>query len=200
MKCLLVIDMQNDFIEGGSLGVGGSLPLIDSINKLVKSSKYDKVIFTQDFHPSDHISFASSHEGHSPFQTIQASYGEQTLWPSHCVGGTSGSELAADLFIPEGAEFFRKGHEKDIDSYSAFFNNRGDPTGLAEMLKKLGVSELDVCGLALDYCVKSSALDAQKSGFKTTVLRHFTLPVSAETGVAALAELNKQGISISSEH
>ena len=147
---LLVIDVQNDFIPGGALEVAGGHEVVPVCNALM--DRFDVVVFSQDWHCPGHLSFASSHEGKSPYDSTQMPYGDQTLWPDHCIQGTSGSSFHADLSIPDRVRVVRKGFRKDIDSYSAFFeNDQTTPTGLEGYLKDIGVRRVFVCGLASTF-------------------------------------------------
>lgn len=166
---LLVIDMQNDFMPGGALAVANGDALVPLINRL--GEQFRGVVITQDWHPSGHISFASSHAGRAPFETTTLPYGPQTLWPDHCVQGNPGAQLHADLDLPHAQLILRKGCNQHIDSYSAFLEaDRRTPTGLASYLKERGVKTVYVVGLALDFCVAWSALDAVAAGFTTLVI------------------------------
>lgn len=166
---LIVIDLQNDFCPGGALAVAGGNEIIPLVNRLIGS--FEHVILTQDWHPAGHSSFASSHGGQAPFSSIQMPYGAQTLWPDHCVQGTAGAEFHRDLAWTKAELVIRKGFRKAIDSYSAFYeNDRKTPTGLAGYLRERGLTKLALAGLATDYCVAYSALDAARLGFDTTVL------------------------------
>ncbi len=168
-KALIVIDMQNDFCPGGALAVPGGDEIVPEVNHLISS--YQHVVLTQDWHPAGHTSFASTHRGMEPFSTIDLPYGPQTLWPDHCVQGTSGAAFHPDLDWTRAELVVRKGFHKAIDSYSAFFeNDRRTPTGLAGYLKERGLASLVMCGLATDFCVAWSALDAVRLGFKVTVI------------------------------
>jgi len=165
---LLVIDVQNDFCPGGSLPVPGGFDVIPVINALQPA--FDLVIATQDWHPQDHSSFAVNHN-RQPYETIQLGGITQVLWPAHCVQGSRGAELAPELETNRVAKLFYKGVDAAIDSYSGFFdNNHARATGLGDYLKERGVAEVAVVGLATDYCVKWTALDAKQLGFKTTVI------------------------------
>ncbi|WP_341958532.1 bifunctional nicotinamidase/pyrazinamidase [Pseudomonas sp. RC10] len=166
---LLVIDMQYDFMPGGALAVAEGDQLVPLINRL--GAQFRNVVITQDWHPAEHISFASSHAGRAPFDSITLPYGPQTLWPDHCVQATGGAELHADLDIPQAQLILRKGCNAGIDSYSAFVEaDRTTQTGLAGYLKERGVDSVFVVGLALDFCVAWSALDARTAGFNTWVI------------------------------
>ena len=174
---LLVIDMQNDFMPGGPLEVKEGDLIVPEINALARS--FEHVILTQDWHPEGHISFAASHPGKQPFvDTVEAAYGTQTLWPVHCIQGTPGAELHPDLAVPHAELILRKGYRKDIDSYSAFFENDGvTPTGLAGYLRERGLARLFFAGLAYDFCVGFSALAAAKLGFESLVIEDLSRAV-----------------------
>jgi nicotinamidase/pyrazinamidase len=166
---LLVIDMQNDFCPGGSLAVSGGDDLVPVINGLAR--KFDHVVLTQDWHPDGHSSFASSHPGRAAFSQIDMPYGPQTLWPDHCIIGTRGADLRADLDVPHAELLIRKGFRQAIDSYSAFFeNDHQTPTGLGGYLRERGFTRIACVGLAFDYCVRYSALDARTLGFEVVVI------------------------------
>jgi nicotinamidase/pyrazinamidase len=166
---LLVIDMQYDFMPGGALAVATGDTLVPVINRL--GAQFRNVVITQDWHPVDHISFASSHAGRAPFDSITLPYGPQTLWPDHCVQGTHGAQLHADLDIAHAQLILRKGCNAGIDSYSAFVEaDRTTQTGLAGYLKERGIDSVFVVGLALDFCVAWSALDARAAGFNTWII------------------------------
>ena len=182
---LLVIDMQLDFLPGGALAVTDGDTILPGINAL--AARFDHVLLTQDWHPSGHISFASSHPGKLPFtDTIEASYGTQTLWPDHCIQGTPGANLHPDLSIPHAELILRKGFRKDIDSYSAFTeNDRVTTTGLAAYLQARGLTRLFFTGLAYDFCVGFSALAAARLGFESIVLEDLTRPVNLPNTVDA---------------
>jgi len=166
---LLVIDMQYDFMPGGALAVAEGDALVPLIKRL--GAQFRNVVITQDWHPAGHISFASSHAGRSPFDSITLPYGAQTLWPDHCVQGTQGARLHADLDIAYAQLILRKGCNAGIDSYSAFVEaDRSTQTGLAGYLKERGIDSVFVVGLALDFCVAWSALDARAAGFNTWVI------------------------------
>ena len=166
---LLVIDMQYDFMPGGALAVAEGDALVPLINQL--GQQFRGVVITQDWHPAGHISFASSHAGRSPFEIITLPYGPQTLWPDHCIQGSHGAQLHTGLNLPHAQLILRKGCNSHIDSYSAFLEaDRQTPTGLASYLKERGVQNLFVVGLALDFCVAWSALDARAAGFTTVVI------------------------------
>jgi nicotinamidase/pyrazinamidase len=168
-NALIVVDLQNDFCPGGALAVTGGDEIVPLVNRLI--GEFDHVILTQDWHPAGHSSFASSHSGADPFSTIEMPYGPQTLWPDHCVQGTKGAEFHADLEWTKAELVIRKGFRSAIDSYSTFFENDHEtPTGLAGYLRERGISDVTLVGLATDFCVAYSAIDAMRLGFKATVL------------------------------
>jgi nicotinamidase/pyrazinamidase len=168
-EALIVIDVQNDFCPGGALAVGGGDEIVPLVNRLIDAHAH--VMLTQDWHPAGHSSFASSHAGTAPFGSIDLAYGPQTLWPDHCVQGTKGADFHAGLAWTKAELVIRKGFRPAIDSYSAFFeNDRKTPTGLAGYLRERGLLKLSLVGLATDYCVAYSALDARRLGFETTVI------------------------------
>lgn len=166
---LLVIDVQNDFIPGGQLPVPEGDHIVPLINRLARQFK--QVVIAQDWHPAGHASFASSHPGHQPYDVTQLPYGEQTLWPEHCVQATPGAELHPELDLPHAQLIIRKGCNPDIDSYSAFLEaDRRTTTGLSGYLKERGIDTVYMVGLALDFCVMYSALDARAAGFNAFVV------------------------------
>ena len=167
-QALVVIDVQNDFCPGGALAVAGGDEIVPIVNRMI--AEFPHVILTQDWHPAGHSSFASTHEGKQPFETIEMPYGPQTLWPDHCVQGTKGAMFHPDLVWTRGEIVIRKGFRKPIDSYSAFFeNDHTTPTGLGGYLKERGIGAVTLVGLATDYCVAFSALDAKKHGLDVIV-------------------------------
>jgi nicotinamidase/pyrazinamidase len=167
---LLVIDVQNDFCPGAALAVAGGDQVIAPILQI--APRFEHIVLTQDWHPADHASFASSHPGKQPYETIEMPYGPQTLWPDHCVQGSRGAEFHRDLHLPRAELILRKGFRSQIDSYSAFFeNDRTTPTGLAAYLRERGLTRVFLCGLAYDYCVGYSALDARRLGLEAAILR-----------------------------
>lgn len=167
--CLIVVDVQNDFMPGGALAVPKGDEVVPVINGV--AGKFDWIVATQDWHPHGHASFASSHAGRKPFETTRLAYGEQVLWPDHCVQGTGGAALHRDLAIPRAQLVVRKGYRADVDSYSAFLEaDRRTSTGLAAWLRELGIGRLWFCGLATDFCVGWSALDARAAGFEASVI------------------------------
>ena len=166
---LLVVDIQNDFCPGGSLAVPRGDEVVLLINGL--AARFAHVVLTQDWHPRSHLSFASSHPGKQPYQTIAVAYGTQVLWPDHCVQGTNGAAFRQDLAVPHAELVLRKGYHRDIDSYSAFFeNDRKTHTGLAGYLRERGFKRVLLAGLAFDFCVRYSAEDAYREGFEAIVI------------------------------
>lgn len=166
---LLVVDVQNDFCPGGSLAVPDGNAVVPVINRLIPV--FAHVIATQDWHPAGHLSFASSHPGREPFDTVALDYGEQVLWPDHCVQGTAGAAFHRDLDLTRAALVIRKGFRRVIDSYSAFYeNDHSTPTGLAGYLRERGFRRIFVCGLATDFCVNYTVLDARREGFAVVVI------------------------------
>jgi nicotinamidase/pyrazinamidase len=166
---LLVVDIQNDFLPGGALAVARGDEVIAVINRI--AARFDNVLLTQDWHTPGHISFASSHPGQEPFATIELPYGHQILWPDHCVQGTRGAALADDLDTPHAQGVIRKGFHAHTDSYSAFLEaDRRTPTGLAGLLNERGLRTVYLAGLAFDFCVAWSALDARLRGFEAIVI------------------------------
>lgn len=165
---LIVVDLQNDFCPGGALAVTGGDEIVPLVNDLIRNTEH--VLLTQDWHPAGHSSFASSHAGKEPFETIEMPYGDQTLWPDHCIQGSRGADFHSGLAWAKSELVVRKGFRAGIDSYSAFFeNDRVTPTGLAGYLRERGIGAITLVGLATDFCVAYSALDAVRQGFPTTV-------------------------------
>lgn len=172
MKALIVVDIQNDFCPGGSLAVKNGDQIVPVINKLTKSGLFDLVIFTKDWHPSNHKSFASQHEGKNLFDVIDLNGIDQVLWPDHCVQDTEGAMFHKDIDmnIPN-LYIFKKGMNSEVDSYSGFYeNDHKTSTGLSEFLKEKGINETYICGLALDYCCLYTSIDSFKEGFATHVI------------------------------
>src|SRR6185312_16869258 len=167
-EALIVIDVQNDFCRGGSLAVAGGDEIVPLVNDMIR--RFEHVVLTQDWHPEGHSSFASQHPGKNPFETVAMPYGEQTLWPDHCVQGSEGAAFHPGLEWTKAELVIRKGFRKGIDSYSAFFeNDHKTPTGLAGYLKERGINKITLVGLATDFCVAYSALDALSLCFEATV-------------------------------
>src|ERR1700728_3425751 len=166
---LLIIDVQNDFCPGGALAVTDGDAVVPVINRLAE--RFDHVVLTQDWHPAGHSSFATSHPGYAVFEAIDMPYGRQTLWPDHCVQGTSGAAFHPQLETDRAELVIRKGFRPTIDSYSAFYeNDRRTPTGLAGYLRERGLTRVFLAGLAFDFCVRYSAEDAQREGFAVFVI------------------------------
>jgi nicotinamidase/pyrazinamidase len=182
-EALIVIDLQNDFCPGGALAVAGGDAIIRRINGLM--TEFRTVVLTQDWHPANHASFAANHPGAAPFSLTTMPYGPQVLWPTHCVIGSSGASFHPDLHTDPAQMVIRKGFRPEIDSYSAFFeNDHSTPTGLDGYLRSRGVTALTLVGLATDYCVAYSALDAARLGFQTTVLEDATRAIDLNGSLA----------------
>ena len=181
---LLVIDVQNDFCPAGALAVVGGNEIVPYINK--EMVKYDCVVLTQDWHPKGHSSFATSHEGKNPLELIKMPYGDQVLWPDHCVQGSKGAEFHPDLNIEQANAIIRKGSNPFIDSYSAFFeNDRKTSTGLDGYFKSLEIEKISLVGLATDFCVNYSAQDAANLGYKVSVLEKMCRAIDLNGSLAA---------------
>ncbi|MHA1524594.1 MAG: bifunctional nicotinamidase/pyrazinamidase [Alphaproteobacteria bacterium] len=193
---LLVIDVQNDFCPGGGLAVPDGGTVVPVINQL--AAEFAHVVLTQDWHPAGHSSFASSHAGAAPFTQVQMAYGPQTLWPDHCVQGTSGAQFHKDLDIAHAEMIVRKGYRADIDSYSAFFeNDQTTPTGLGGYLRERGFKKIYCVGLATDFCVGFSALDAVRLGLETVVVQNACRAIDLDGSLAAaLAKMREAGVEL----
>ncbi len=193
---LIVIDVQNDFCPGGALAVAGGDEVIEVIQRVAPI--FAHVILTQDWHPQGHSSFASSHPGKQPFEQVQLSYGTQTLWPDHCVQQSRGAEFHPALDLPQAELILRKGFRPGIDSYSAFFeNDRETSTGLAGYLRDRGLTRVFLAGLAYDYCVGYSALDARRLGFDAFVLRDACRAIDLNGSVATMErEFTQAGVAL----
>ncbi|WP_240231289.1 bifunctional nicotinamidase/pyrazinamidase [Devosia lacusdianchii] len=191
---LVVVDMQYDFLPGGNLAVAGGDEIVPLINTLARH--FTNVVFTQDWHPADHISFASQHPGKAPFETVELPYGTQVLWPDHCVWNTQGAALSADLDIPHGQLIIRKGYNRLIDSYSGFQEaDRETLTGLAGYLNERDLGRLYVVGLATDFCVGWTAIDAAAAGFDVTVIEDATRAIDNAGSLAkAWADMAEAGV------
>jgi nicotinamidase/pyrazinamidase len=191
---LLVIDVQNCFLPGGSLAVKDGEQVVPVINRIARA--FANVVITQDWHTEGHVSFASAHPGKKPFETIDLPYGKQVLWPDHCVQGTEGAALSKDLSIPQAELVIRKGFHKDVDSYSAFTEADGKTTtGLAAYLNARQVKKLFVAGLATDFCVAWTALDARKAGFETYVVEDACRGIDTQGSLAkAWADMATAGV------
>jgi nicotinamidase/pyrazinamidase len=193
---LLVIDVQNDFCSGGALAVTDGDAVIAPILRV--AAKFEHIVLTQDWHTAGHSSFASTHAGKHPYEQIELSYGMQTLWPDHCVQGSWGAEFHPELKLTHAELVLRKGFRPQIDSYSAFFeNDRSTPTGLAGYLSERGLTRVFLAGLAYDYCVGYSALDARRLGFEAIVLRDACRAIDLNGSVAKIdAEFDRAGVGL----
>ena len=192
----IVVDVQNDFLPGGALAVPDGDAVIEPINRLAQAFRH--VVLTQDWHPAGHASFASSHAGRQPFETTELSYGTQVLWPDHCIQGTRGAEISRDLSIPHAQLVIRKGHNPKIDSYSGFMEaDRKTSTGLAGYLKERGFRRVFCAGLATDFCVAWTALDAKAAGFDTYLIEDASRPIDANGSLArAREDLDAAGVQV----
>lgn len=193
-QALIVIDIQNDFCPGGALAVAGGDEIVDQVNAMM--DEFHVVVLTQDWHPANHSSFAASHPGAAPFSLTEMDYGPQVLWPVHCVQGTGGAEFHPALRTEPAHLVIRKGFRPGIDSYSAFYeNDRVTPTGLDGWLKNIGVTQVTLVGLATDYCVAYSALDAVSHGFTTTVVESACRAIDLNGSLAeARAQMRAAGV------
>ncbi len=194
---LLVVDVQNDFCPGGALAVPEGDAIVPLVNRL--AGGFAHVVLTQDWHPAGHASFAGAHPGRRPFDAIEASYGAQILWPDHCVQGTRGAAFHPGLDIPHAELVLRKGFRAEIDSYSAFReNDRRTPTGLAAYLRERGLARLTLCGLATDFCVLFSAIDAREAGFEVNVMTAACRGIDVDGSLArAMRAMADAGVGIS---
>jgi nicotinamidase/pyrazinamidase len=190
----IVVDVQNCFVPGGSLPVKEGDQVVPMINKIAKGFRH--VVLTQDWHTPDHISFASQHPGKKPFDLIDLPYGKQVLWPDHCVQGTDGAALHKELVVPHAALIIRKGHRRNVDSYSAFYEADGKtPTGLSGYLKQRGLTRCFVAGLATDFCVAWTALDARKDGFAAFVIEDACRGIDTQGSLAkAWTKMKEAGV------
>ena len=195
-KALLIVDVQNDFCPGGALEVPDGDQVVPVINRLI--DEFDIIIQTQDWHPDGHHSFASAHTGKDPYDTVEMEYGEQVLWPDHCVKGSHGAEFHPDLNTNKTQAIIRKGFRKEIDSYSAFFENDQETmTGLTGYLRERNVKTLYAAGLALDFCVKWSVLDGISQGFDLYVVEDAVKGIDLDGSVkASWSEMKKQGAKV----
>ena len=193
-EVLLLVDLQNDFMPGGALAVARGDEIVPLVNRLAR--EFSHVVFTQDWHPREHVSFAANHPGRQPFETIALPYGEQVLWPVHCVQGTEGAALHRGLDVRHARAIIRKGHHADVDSYSAFLEaDRGTSTGLAGYLRDTGVTRVWCCGLATDYCVGWSALDARAAGFDVALIEDASRAIDLNDSLAhAWRQLTAAGV------
>ena len=188
---LVIVDVQNDFCPGGALAVPDGDSVVPVINRIAPA--FAQVVLAQDWHPPGHQSFASSHPGRQPFETIEAAYGPQTLWPDHCVQDTPGAAFHADLETVRAEMIIRKGYRAEIDSYSAFFeNDRKTATGLRGYLRERGLGRAFLCGLAGDYCVAYSAIDAAKDGFEAVVIEDACRAIDLDGSLATAREAMTQ--------
>ena len=193
---LLLIDVQNDFCPGGQLPVAGGDSVIEPIHSIAPA--FAHIILTQDWHPANHLSFASAHAGKKSFEQIEASYGQQTLWPNHCVQGTRGAEFHPALGLTRAELILRKGFRPAIDSYSAFFeNDRRTATGLGGYLRERGLTRVFLAGLAYDFCVGYSALDARRLGFEAVVVKDACRAIDLDGSAARMdAEFAPAGVNL----
>lgn len=196
MKALLIVDIQNDFCPGGALAVPDGDAIIPTVNQLIEH--FDVILQTQDWHPEGHSSFASSHEGKEPYDTIEVDYGTQVLWPDHCVQGTNGAEFHSDLNTLKSQVIIRKGFRKAIDSYSTFFeNDQETTTGLTGYLQQRGITDLYTVGLATDFCVKWSILDGIDEGFTMHIVEDAVKGIDLNGSLdAAWKEMKEKGVRI----
>jgi len=196
---LIIVDVQIDFCPGGALAVPSGDEIVPAVNRM--AAEFAHVILTQDWHPLGHSSFASSHPGKQPFEAIEVGYGQQILWPDHCVQGTQGAALHPALEVPHAELVLRKGFRSAIDSYSAFFeNDHRTPTGLAGYLRERGLGRLTLCGLATDFCVLYSALDGRKAGFDVDVVTGVCRGIDLDGSLArALAAMREAGVTLIAE-
>ena len=196
MDALLIVDLQNDFCPGGALEVPEGDTIVPVVNDLAEN--FDHVIQTQDWHPDEHQSFASTHPEHDSYDVIDVDYGDQVLWPDHCVQGTEGAEFHPELDTTHSELIIRKGFRPEIDSYSAFYENDGETaTGLAGYLRDRGIDTLYVCGLATDFCVKWSAVDGRKEGMDVYVIEDATRGIDQDGSLAqAWEDMNDAGVQV----
>ncbi|WP_420327012.1 bifunctional nicotinamidase/pyrazinamidase [Mameliella sp.] len=196
MHALIVIDVQNDFCPGGALAVERGDEIVQPINALM--AEFDAVVLTQDWHPAGHSSFASTHEGKAPFDMVEMPYGPQVLWPDHCIQGSPGANFHTELEVDRADLIIRKGFRPAIDSYSAFFeNDHQTPTGLEGYLRTRGIDRLTMVGLATDFCVNFSAVDAAKLGFAVTVRQDLCRGIDLDGSLAAaLGGMKEAGVTL----
>lgn len=194
---LILVDIQNDFCPGGNLAVKGGDDIIPLVNKIM--DKYDIIVATQDWHPKSHKSFASNNEGKQIGELSTLNGLQQVMWPDHCIQNTEGAKIHKDLDMSKTIKIFQKGTNPEIDSYSGFFDNdKKSSTGMSEWLKEQGVDSVHIVGLALDYCVKATAEDAKRLGFKTSVIIEATraVNISPDDGEKAIKSLKELGVAI----
>jgi nicotinamidase/pyrazinamidase len=198
-EVLVVVDVQNDFCPGGALAVPQGDEIVSTVNRL--AAGFAHVILTQDWHPRGHASFASSHPGRHPFETIELSYGQQILWPDHCVQGTQGAAFHPGLDVPQAELVVRKGFRSAIDSYSAFReNDHRTLTGLAGYLKERGFERISLCGLATDFCVLFSAIDGREADFAVSVVTSACRGIDVDGSFArAMRSMNEAGVALLAE-
>lgn len=198
MKALLIVDLQNDFCEGGALEVPGGSKIVPVVNQLIEP--FDAIIQTQDWHPAGHSSFASSQEGKDPYDTIEMDYGTQVLWPDHCVQGSEGAEFHPDLNTKKTQVVIRKGFRKSIDSYSTFYeNDHKTKTGLTGYLNSRGITDLYTVGLAADFCVKWSILDGIREGFTMHIVEDAVKGIDLDGSLdQAWKEMKEAGVRVTS--
>jgi nicotinamidase/pyrazinamidase len=191
---LIIVDVQNDFLPGGALAVPKGEEIIPVINRL--SRRFENVVLTQDWHPAGHASFASSYVGRKPFDMIELPYGQQVLWPDHCIQGTHGAAFHASLDVPHAQMIVRKGHRRDVDSYSGFLEaDRVTSTGLGGYLRERGLERCFIVGLATDFCVGWTALDARRLGFEATVIEDACRGIDTGGSLArAWSEMESAGV------
>jgi nicotinamidase/pyrazinamidase len=191
---LILVDVQNDFCPGGALAVPRGDEVVPVANRLAR--KFENVVLTQDWHPAGHRSFASTHPGKKPFDVVRMPYGDQVLWPDHCVQGSEGAALRADLDVPRAQLVIRKGWRREVDSYSGFIEgDRRTKTGLEGYLRERGIGRVFVCGLATDFCVAWTALDARRLGFDAVVVEDGCRAIDAQGSLAAAwDEMTKAGV------
>ena len=196
---LIIVDVQNDFCPGGALAVPHGDEIVPAINRL--AAEFAHVILTQDWHPRGHASFAGSHPGKQPFEVIEVAYGQQILWPDHCVQGTQGAAFHPALDVPHAELIVRKGFRRVIDSYSAFFeNDHRTPTGLVGYLRERELERLALCGLATDFCVLYSAIDGRKAGFEVGVVTRACRGIDLDGSLdRALASMSEAGVTLLAE-
>ena len=204
-SALIVVDVQPDFMEGGALAAERGSEVVEPIARLMDESRFGLVVATQDWHPPGHVSFASSHAGREPFETIELYGHDQVLWPDHCVQGSEGAALHPGLPLNRLSAIIRKGDDPSVDSYSGFRNNWDEdgerpPTGLAGYLRERGIDTVYVCGLARDFCVKWTAEDAAAEGFRTRVLWELTRPVDSSADDSVAAAFKDSGVEIVESH
>ena len=193
---LIIIDLQNDFCPGGSLAVNEGNEIVKKINSL--QTMFSSIVLTQDWHPLDHLSFASNQDNKAPFETLEMYYGTQVLWPNHCVQGTFGAKFHQDLDTSKANIIIRKGYRKQIDSYSAFYeNDKNTMTGLDGFLKQNHIKKVYLCGLALDFCVYYSAIDAKSLGYETHVILNATKAIDLDRSKnKSLKDMESKNISL----